>query len=177
MEKIDSILSTLDQLLLSSIHQWAELGYLIDGSRSETARGCVTMLKDMETQIAANEVIQFFYAYMPENDTYIYRTGISFDPLLSGEVQSSIIDQTKPSAPDKALARIYSWQEINIGGREYIYQSGSYQNYQFGMILDINKIFSSDEFYAYSRANTVPVFVTASGIPLNETEYVKNSNI
>lgn len=177
MEKIDSILSTLDQLLLSSIHQWAELGYLIDGSRSETVRGCVTILKDMETQIAANEVIQFFYAYMPENDTYIYRTGISFDPLLSGEVQSSIIDQTKPSAPDKALAKIYSWQEINIGGKEYIYQSGSYQNFQFGMILDINKIFSSDEFYAYSRANTVPVFVTASGIPLNETDYVKNSNI
>lgn len=177
MEKIDSILSNLDQMLLSNINQWANSGYLIDGDASETVRGYVHMLQDMDQQIAANEVIQLFYAYAPDNDAYLYRCGISFDPLLLEEIQTMLIHQSPSPDAAKSFARIYSWQEIHIGGREYIYQSGSYQNYQFGIILDINKIFSSEEFYAYSKTSTVPVFVTASGIPLNAVDDIENQGI
>ena len=177
MEKIDSILSSLNQMLLSTINEWSDAGYLISGSRDETVRGYVRMLKDMEMQMAANEVIQFFYAYAPDNDAYLYRTGISLDPLLAEEIKASVIQSQTPADAHRALTKIYDWQEINIDGREFIYQSGSYQNYQFGIILDIHKIFSSDEFYAYSKTNTVPVFVTNSGIPLNEADYIKEEDI
>lgn len=176
MEKIDTILKDMESLLLSLTTGWINDGTLNFSTQDNIILACSKMQFQMSTQIAANNEIQFFYIYFPASDDFIYTTGLNFNRRNADAVRTQLTVDTF-SYNTSPITKLSSWKPITIQNNSYIYQSCTYQDCCIGLLIDIDKIFNSDDIYNYSQAQSKPVFSTLTGTAMNEREYVQTNKI
>lgn len=175
MEKIDSILTNMDHLLLSMTTDWIDDGTL-SVAKSHQPLAYSRMLQQMNKQMAANEIIRFSYIYNTASGDFLYSANTGFNPASPDTIRDFISDDPFVREPG-AFAQISTWKRINMNGQSLIYQSTSFQSYFIGILLDINYIFDSNDFSQYTSAHSIPIFSTITGIPLNGEDYLSENNI
>jgi len=175
MEKIDAVLTSMNRLLLSMTMEWIDSG-MLSAPDNRMSLSYSKMIQQMNKQMAANDIIRFFYVSSPEKGDFIYNANTGFT-LNSPESIKDRIDKDSFLQKPVTFTQLSTWKRLDIDNQSYIHQSVGYHGYYIGIILDINIIFDASKFYDYTAIHSIPIFSTISGIPLNDEVYIQENEI